>query len=123
MDASRRLTTWLRLACALVLSVGLSSAVAATAAEAFHSATTSHAHSRLSVTIAAAESAAVRSATAVHHATARHQPPSTVSALAVAGILLTGLAAFVLRRARRAPAARHQASPHGARAPPAVSCC
>ena len=122
MEASRRLTTWLRLACALVLSVGLSSAVAASA--------TSSAPTSITPTItqlggatAAIHSIAVRSSAAVGHAASKHhRQPATGSALAVAGILLIGLAAVAVLRRRNDPSLRHHAFSHGARAPPAVSC-
>jgi len=122
MEASRRLTTWLRLACALVLSVGLSSAVAASASESLTPARTAPTVSQLTVATAAIHSIAVRSSTVVRHAAGKHQPPAMASALAAGGALLVGLATFAVRRRRTDPALRHHAFSHGARAPPAVSC-
>lgn len=123
MRASTRLTSWLRFACALVLSVGLSSAVAASVTGSPSAPSAVPAVSHLAVAAATAHSVTVRGATAVRHAVAKHHSPAIGSALAVAGIMLAGLATYVVRRRRHDPALRHHALSHGARAPPAVSCC
>lgn len=122
MEASRRLTNWLRLACVLVLSVGLSSAAASSATGSLSPTSTTPTVTQLGVSAAAIHSIAVRSTTVVRHAASKHQPPAMASALAAAGVLLTGLAACAVLRRRNDPALRHHAFSDGARAPPAVSC-
>lgn len=123
MQASQRLTSWLRLACALVLSVGLSSAVAASATGSLTPASTTPTITQLGVGVAAIHSVEVRSSTVVRHAAGKHhQPPAMASALAAGSALLIGLAAFAFLRRRNDPVLHHHAFSHGARAPPAVSC-
>ena len=123
MEASRRLTTWLRLACALVLSVGLSSAVAASATGSLSPTNATPTVTQLGGATAAIHSIAVRSSTAIGHAASKHhRPPAMGSALAVASILLIGLAAIAVLRRRNDPSLRHHAFSLGARAPPAASC-
>lgn len=123
MEASRRLTTWLRLACALVLSAGLSTAVAASATGSLNPTSTTPTVTQLGVSTAAIHSIAVRSSTVVRHAAGKHrQTPATGSALAAGGALLIGLATFGVVRRRNDPSLRHHAFSDGARAPPAVSC-
>jgi hypothetical protein len=123
MEASRRLTTWLRVACALVLSVGLSTAVAASTTGSLTPASATPTVTQLGVSTAAIHSIAVRSSTVLRHAASKHhQPPAMGGALAVGGILLIGLATFAVVRRRSDPSLRHHAFSDGARAPPAVSC-
>jgi hypothetical protein len=122
MEASRRLTNWLRLACALVLSVGLSSAAASSATGSLSPTSSTPTITQVGVSAAAIHSVAVRSATVVRHATGKHQPPAMASGLAAVGVVLTGLAACAVLRRRNDPALRHRALSDGARAPPAVSC-
>ena len=121
MEASRRLTSWLRLACALVLSVGVSTAVAASASSSLSPTSATPTVTQLGISAAAIHTIAVRSSTVVRHATGKHQPPAAASALAAGSILLTGLAAFAVLLRRDDPALRHHAFSFGARAPPAVS--
>ena len=121
MRAGMRVTNWLRFACALVLTAGLSSAVAATVTGSPSAPTVVPAVSQLGVSTAAVHSIAVRGATTVRHAAGKHQPPAMGGALAAVGILLTGLVALAVLRRRDNPALRHLALSHGARAPPAVS--
>ena len=122
MEASRRLTSWLRLACALVLSVGVSTAVASSAAGSLSPTSPTPTVTQLSISTAAIHSIAVRSSTMVRHGSGKHQPPGIASALTAGGILLIGLAAFAVLLRRNDPALRHHAFSDGARAPPAVSC-
>jgi hypothetical protein len=123
MEASRRLTNWLRLACALVLSAGLSTAVAATATGSLDPTSTTPTVAQLGVGTAAIHSIAVRSSTVLRHAAGKHhQTPAMGSALAIGGGLLMGLAAFAVQRRRNDPFLGHHTFSDGARAPPAVSC-
>src|SRR3954447_13594252 len=122
MDASRRLTHWLRLACALVLSLGVSSAVAAAATASLSPTSATPTVAQIGVTAAAVHSIAVRGASTVRHAAGKHHQPVMGSALAVGGVVLAGLVPVLLRRRRNDPALRHDTFSDGARAPPAVSC-
>ena len=123
MERAHRLSTWLRVACGLILAVGFSTATtnASTGEQITKAATT--AVSQLSVTASAAQTGTFRAATAVRHAAAKHHTPGTSGALAVAALALTGFTAFSVRRRRTDPVARHDTRSHGARAPPAVSSC
>lgn len=123
MERGRRVSTWLRLACGFVLAVGFSTATAAatTGEQPTRPATTALSH--LSVTAAAAPTTALRAPTALRHAVAKHHLPVMAGAVAAAALGGTALAALAVRRRRTNPALRHHALSHGARAPPAVSCC
>ena len=122
MDGSRRTSSWLRLACALVLSLGLSSAAATTAAAQGLTPRDVAAvtHAQAATTLSVVQSAAIRSGIELRHTVTKHRPPATASALVVAAIVLTGLAAATVRRRRTEPDLSHLALSHGARAPPVV---
>lgn len=122
MDASRRLSAWLRLAGALVLSLGLSSAAATAAAGAPVSAHEPVAVTHLGVS-AALHTAVLHGGNGVRHAVVKHRLPAMASGLAATALALTGLAFVTVRRHRANPALRHHTLSDGARAPPAVSCC
>ena len=120
MDASRRLTNWLRLAAAFVLAVGLSSAVASSSGSSLpNRANPTPAH--VSLDIASLHTATVHSGVVVRHAAAKNRLPAIASTVAVVALVLTGLVAFSVRRRRTNPAQRHHALSHGARAPPVVT--
>ena len=122
MDASRRLSIWLRLVGALVLSLGLSSAAATAAAGAPVAGREPVAVTHLSVS-AALPTAVLHGGHGVRHAVVKHRLPAVASGLAAAVLTLTGLAFVTVRRRRTDPALRHHLLSDGARAPPAVSCC
>ena len=123
MDGIRRTSSWLRLACALVLSFGLSGAAATTAASQGLTPRDVAAvtHTQTATTVAAVQSAAIRSGIELRHTVTKHRPPATSSALVVAAIVLTGIAAVTVRRRRTEPDLSHLAFSHGARAPPVVT--
>jgi hypothetical protein len=121
MDATRRLSTWLRLVCGLVLAVGFSTAASGTTLGDAAAKPTVPSLSHLAVTATSAQSATLRAATTVRHGIAKHRVPAMAGALGVVGLALTGLTVFSVRRRRTNPSVRHHALSHGARAPPAVA--
>ena len=123
MEAERRLTSWLRFVGALALALGLSSAPAAAAA-AGTSAPVREALAATQLSLSAsAPTAALHHGTGVRHAVAKHRLPAIAGGLAATALALTGMAFVAVRRRRTSPTLHHHALSHGARAPPAVSCC
>jgi hypothetical protein len=121
MDASRRLTSWLRLVGALVLALGLSSATAAAASADRSPVREPLTVTHLSVVAASLPSAVARSGIVVRHAVAKHHLPVVASGLAASVLALTGVAAVTVRRRHTDATVRHHALSDDARAPPAVS--
>ena len=123
MDGTGRVTSWLRLAFALVLSLGLSSAAAATAASDGLTSPSVAAAAQVHATavVAAVQPTAIRAGTELRHTVTKHRPPATATALVVAAIVLTGVAAIAVRRRRTDPDLSHRVFSRGARAPPVVS--
>ena len=120
MEARGRAAAWLRLVCALALAVGVSAAASASAEQVVKATTT---QSHVGVASAAAQTVTLRTATNVRHAIAKHHVPATAGAFAAVALALAGLTALFVRRRRTELFVHHHALSHGARAPPAVSCC
>ena len=121
MDASRRLTSWLRLVGALVLAVGVSSATAAATTEGRAPAREPLAVTHLTAIAVALPTAAVHTGTVIRHAVSKHRLPALASGLAATALALTTVASVAVRRRRTDVALRHHSLSDGARAPPAVS--
>src|SRR3954469_25114106 len=121
MDASRRLTSWLRLVGALVLALGLSSATATAATSSRKPVREPLAVAHITAIATALPTAATHTGTGIRHAVGKHRLPGTASGLAAAALALTMVASVAARRRRADPALRHHSLSHGARAPPAVS--
>jgi len=121
MDRTGRITSWLRLACALVLSLGLSSVAAATAASEGLTASATAAVAQVHGTaVSAVQATATRGGTELRHAVEKHRPPASASGLVVAAVLLTGIAAATVRRRRNDAWLSLHPFSGSARAPPAV---
>jgi hypothetical protein len=120
MDASRRLTNWLRLAAAFVLAVGLSSAAAAATGDGLAN-RSAPASSHATLDLASLHTTTVHSGAVVRHAAAKHRLPAIAGAVTVVALIFTGLVACAVRRRRTDPALRHHALSGGARAPPVVT--
>jgi len=121
MDVSRRLTSWLRLAGALVLALGLSSAAASAASVDPSSAREPLTVTHLSVVAASLPSAALHAGAIIRHGVTKHRLPAMASGLAATALALTGVASVAVRRRRTGPRLRHHVLRDGARAPPAAS--
>jgi hypothetical protein len=121
MDASRRLTGWLRLVGALVLAVGLSSATATAATGNRAPVREPLAVTHVTAVAVALPTAAVHTGSVIRHAVSKHRLPAMASGLAATALALTLVASVAVRRRRTDPALRHHALSDGARAPPAVS--
>lgn len=121
MEASRRLSSWLRLASALVLALGLSSAAAVAAANDGAPVRDSLAASHAGVIATALPTAALHTGTVITHAVHKHRLPAMASGIAAAALALTGLVSMAVRRRHADPAPRQHALTDGARAPPAAS--
>jgi hypothetical protein len=121
MDASRRLTSWLRLAGALLLALGLSSATATAATDRRTPVRELIAVAHVTAIATAGPTAATHTGTGIRHAVSKHRLPATASALAATALALTMVASAAVRRRRTDPALLHHSLSHGARAPPAVS--
>ena len=121
MEASRRLTSWLRLVAALALALGLSSASAAAVTGDRSPLRESPAVTHLGVVGASLPTVAVHTGTVIRHAVHKHRLPATASGLVATALALAGVASVAVRRRRRCPALRDHALSDGARAPPALS--
>ena len=121
MDRTGRLTSWLRLACALVLSLGLSSAAAAATASEGLTPRATAAVAQIHVTaVSAVHATTTRTGTELRHAVDKHRPPAAASALVVAAVALTGAAIGIIRRRRTDALPTRHAFSGSARAPPVV---
>ena len=120
MDASRRLTNWLRLAAAFVLAVGLSSAAAGATSDGLAN-RSAPALSHASLDLASLHTATMHSGAVVRHTAAKNRLPAIACAVAVVALVLTALVAFAVRRRRTDLDRRHHALSDGARAPPVVT--
>jgi hypothetical protein len=121
MERTGRLTSWLRLTCALVLSLGLSSVAAATAASEGLTPRAAAGVSQVHLAaVSAVHATATRGGTELRHAVDKHRPAATASALVVAAAVLTGIATATVRRRRTDAWFSRHAFSGSARAPPVV---
>ena len=118
MDASRRLTSWLRLAGALILALGLSSAAATAATEGRTPVREPLALTHITAVAAALPSAAAHTGTVIRHAVSKHRLPAMASGLAATALALIFVVSVAVQRRRTEPALRHHAFSGGPRAPP-----